>query len=79
MAWNAYLSTLSHAPVLDTDALLGVIDQAQGLLDSFLPPGVQVPSVICEDCSVADNRGAAVLAMGSLQSPASVRVNVRSH
>ena len=42
VAWNAYLSTLSHAPVLDTDQLLGVIDQAQGLLDSFLPPGVQV-------------------------------------
>ena len=44
MAWNAYLSTLSHAPVLDTEGLLGVIDQAQGLLDSFLPPGVQVRS-----------------------------------
>ena len=42
VAWNAYLSTLSHAPVLDTEGLLGVIDQAQGLLDSFLPVEIQV-------------------------------------
>ena len=42
VAWNAYLSTLSHAPVLDTEGLLGVIDQAQSLLDSFLPVEIQV-------------------------------------
>ena len=42
MAWNAYLSTLSHAPVFDTDGLLGVIDQSLGLLDGFLPAGTVV-------------------------------------
>lgn len=42
MAWNAYLSTLSHAPVFDTDGLLGIIDQALAVLDSFLPAGTVV-------------------------------------
>ena len=29
MAWTLYLSALAHTPMLDTDLLLGVIDQAQ--------------------------------------------------
>ncbi len=37
VVWNAYLSTLSHdAAVVDTTQLLGLLDQAQGLLDAWV-------------------------------------------
>lgn len=40
VAWNAYLSTLSHNAALDTTALLGVLDQASALLDGWVPDEV---------------------------------------
>ena len=40
MAWNAYLSTLSHNAAVDTTALLGVLDQASSLLDGWVPDQV---------------------------------------
>ncbi len=39
--WTLYLSCLAHAPVIDTDEMLGVIDQASfltaGILEQALP------------------------------------------
>ena len=40
VAWNAYLSTLSHNAALDTTALLGVLDQASSLLVGWVPDQV---------------------------------------
>jgi protein Mpv17 len=37
VAWNAYLSTLSHDAVLDTSQLLGLLDNAEDLLNSWIP------------------------------------------
>jgi protein Mpv17 len=36
--WNAYLSTLSHTPVLDLDELGGLMDQTQSQFLDGLPP-----------------------------------------
>ena len=39
--WTLYLSCLAHAPVINTDEMLGVIDQASfltaGILEQALP------------------------------------------
>lgn len=41
IVWTLYLSCLAHAPVIDTDEMLGVIDQASfltaGILEQALP------------------------------------------
>jgi hypothetical protein len=36
VAWNAYLSTLSHDAVLDTSQLLDLFDNAEDLLNSWV-------------------------------------------
>lgn len=40
VAWNAYLSTLSHNAALDTTQLLSILDQATAALDSWIPEQV---------------------------------------
>ena len=41
IVWTLYLSCLAHAPVINTDEMLGVIDQASfltaGILEQALP------------------------------------------
>ena len=49
VAWNAYLSTLSHVPIFDTDGLLDVINQALSSLDTFLPAGTVVSTRCIEE------------------------------
>jgi hypothetical protein len=45
VAWNAYLSGLSHSPSVDLDQLLDTIDTADSLLDAYVPKPVQTKAL----------------------------------